>query len=88
MRRLRRAPLTDTQLSYYRAAHRLHHIAGLGDERTHHAPAPDALIKQLDELAARGPTATSTATGRAPGGGVRSSTTFGTGPKGGDSTPP
>ncbi|MER5886445.1 hypothetical protein ABT160_21695 [Streptomyces sp. NPDC001941] len=46
--------LTDTQLSYYRAAHRLHDIAGqLDDERTHRVPVdPDALIKQLEELAA------------------------------------
>ncbi|MFG2416722.1 hypothetical protein [Streptomyces goshikiensis] len=45
--------LTDTQLSYYRAAHRLHDIAGqLDDERTHRVPVdPDALIKQLEELA-------------------------------------
>ncbi|MEU9026800.1 hypothetical protein AB0D46_04525 [Streptomyces sp. NPDC048383] len=45
--------LTDTQLSYYRAAHRLHDIAGqLDDERTHRVPVdPDALLKRLDELA-------------------------------------
>ncbi|MFB6517630.1 hypothetical protein [Streptomyces sp. NPDC056401] len=45
--------LTDTQLSYYRAAHRLHDIAGqLADERAHRVPVdPDALLKQLEELA-------------------------------------
>ncbi|MFF3863156.1 hypothetical protein [Streptomyces sp. NPDC002209] len=44
--------LTDTQLSYYRAAHRLHDIAGQLDERTHRVPVdPDALLKQLDEFA-------------------------------------
>lgn len=45
--------LTDTQLSYYRAAHRLHDIAEqLDDERTHRVPVdPDALIKQLEGLA-------------------------------------
>ncbi|MFG2981316.1 hypothetical protein ACGFYQ_08650 [Streptomyces sp. NPDC048258] len=45
--------LTDTQLSYYRAAHRLHDIAEqLDDERTHRVPVdPDALIKQLEDLA-------------------------------------
>ncbi|MCY0950657.1 hypothetical protein [Streptomyces sp. H27-S2] len=45
--------LTDTQLSYYRAAHQLHDIAGqLDDDRTYRAPVePDALIKQLEELA-------------------------------------
>ncbi|MFJ9339893.1 hypothetical protein ACIRP0_11455 [Streptomyces sp. NPDC101733] len=45
--------LTDTQLSYYRAAHQLHDIVGqLDHERTYRAPVePDALIKQLDELA-------------------------------------
>lgn len=45
--------LTDTQLSYYRAAHQLHDIAGqLDDDRTYRAPVePDALIKQLVELA-------------------------------------
>ncbi|MFG2488080.1 hypothetical protein ACGFSI_35715 [Streptomyces virginiae] len=45
--------LTDTQLSYYRAAHRLHDVAGqLDDERPHRVPVdPDVLIKQLEELA-------------------------------------
>ncbi|MFJ6755837.1 hypothetical protein ACIQNK_12555 [Streptomyces sp. NPDC091273] len=45
--------LTDTQLSYYRAAHQLHDIAGqLDDERTYRAPIePEALLKQLEELA-------------------------------------
>ncbi|MFJ9339900.1 hypothetical protein ACIRP0_11490 [Streptomyces sp. NPDC101733] len=45
--------LTDTQLSYYQAAHQLHDIAGqLDDERTYRARVePDTLIKQLDELA-------------------------------------
>ncbi|MET8975600.1 hypothetical protein ABZX85_08265 [Streptomyces sp. NPDC004539] len=45
--------LTDTQLSYYRAAHRLHDIVGqLDDERTYLAPVePEALLKELDELA-------------------------------------
>ncbi|MFJ2895268.1 hypothetical protein ACIO87_10335 [Streptomyces sp. NPDC087218] len=46
--------LTGTQLSYYRAAHQLHDIAGqLDDERSHRAPVePDALLKRLEELAA------------------------------------
>ncbi len=46
--------LTDTQLSYYRAAHRLHDIAGqLDDEHTYRAPVePEALRKRLDELKA------------------------------------
>ncbi|MET9147153.1 hypothetical protein [Streptomyces sp. NPDC004042] len=45
--------LTDTQLSYYRAAHKLHDIAGqLDDERAYRAPIEsEALRKQLDELA-------------------------------------
>ncbi|MFE3068500.1 hypothetical protein [Streptomyces sp. NPDC059247] len=45
--------LTDTQLSYYRAAHQLHDIADrLDDRRTYRAPVePDVLIKRLDELA-------------------------------------
>ncbi|MGW9369290.1 hypothetical protein ACWGVR_04635 [Streptomyces xanthophaeus] len=45
--------LTDTQLSYYHAAHQLHDIAGqLDGGYTYRAPVePEALIKQLDELA-------------------------------------
>ncbi|MFF1506737.1 hypothetical protein [Streptomyces sp. NPDC058326] len=45
--------LTDTQLSYYRAAHKLHDIAGrLDEERTYRSPVePEALRKQLEELA-------------------------------------
>ncbi|MFF4425792.1 hypothetical protein ACFY04_34320 [Streptomyces sp. NPDC001549] len=45
--------LADTQLSYYRAAHRPHDIAGqFDDERTYRVPVePDALLKQLEELA-------------------------------------
>ncbi|MFC9387796.1 hypothetical protein [Streptomyces venezuelae] len=45
--------LTDTQLSYYRAAHQLLDIAGqLDDDRAYRAPVvPEALCKQLEELA-------------------------------------
>lgn len=45
--------LTDIQLSYYRAAHRLHDIAGqLDDERTYRVPVDlDAVTKQLEAAA-------------------------------------
>ncbi|MFD8383058.1 hypothetical protein ACFV2X_31865 [Streptomyces sp. NPDC059679] len=45
--------LTDTQVSYYRAAHRLHDLARqLGDDSRHHDTIDvDTVISQLEELA-------------------------------------